>query len=237
MSIPSSRLEVATTAGSRPAFRSSSTRARCSLETEPWCARARSGGAPRTDPDCPMSSAGDALVRHRLAGGPLIGDLVEAVAQALGQPAGVGEDDRGAMGLDEVDDLLFDMRPDRRLVAAVRRRRGLGGRGSAQLSHVLDRDDHREVELLAGRRLDDLHLPLRGEIAGDLVHRADRRRQADTAGRARQQLVETLQRQGEVRSPLRPRDGVHLVEDHRLDARQRVPCGGGEHQEQRLRVW
>ncbi len=35
MSMPSSRLEVATTAGSRPAFRSSSTWARCSLDTEP----------------------------------------------------------------------------------------------------------------------------------------------------------------------------------------------------------
>ena len=32
--------------GSRPALRSSSIRARCSLETEPWCARASTGGAP-----------------------------------------------------------------------------------------------------------------------------------------------------------------------------------------------
>ncbi|CAM5362739.1 hypothetical protein STANM309S_04601 [Streptomyces tanashiensis] len=46
MSMPSSKLEVATTAGSRPAFRSSSTWARCSFDTEPWWARARSGGAP-----------------------------------------------------------------------------------------------------------------------------------------------------------------------------------------------
>ena len=46
MSMPSSRLEVATTAGSRPALRSSSTSARCSLETEPWWARAMTGGAP-----------------------------------------------------------------------------------------------------------------------------------------------------------------------------------------------
>ena len=45
MSMPSSRLLVATTAGSRPAFRSSSIRARCSLLTEPWCARAIGGGS------------------------------------------------------------------------------------------------------------------------------------------------------------------------------------------------
>ena len=36
MSMPNSRLLVATTAGSRPDFRSSSTRARCSFDTEPW---------------------------------------------------------------------------------------------------------------------------------------------------------------------------------------------------------
>ncbi len=58
MSMPNSRLEVATTAGSRPAFRSSSTSARCSLDTDPWCARASSGGAPRAAPDWAMISAG-----------------------------------------------------------------------------------------------------------------------------------------------------------------------------------
>ncbi len=58
MSMPSSRLEVATTAGSRPAFNSSSTRDRCSLETEPWWARAMTGGAPLAAPEPPISSAG-----------------------------------------------------------------------------------------------------------------------------------------------------------------------------------
>ncbi len=36
MSMPSSRLEVATTAGRRPDFSASSICARSSLETEPW---------------------------------------------------------------------------------------------------------------------------------------------------------------------------------------------------------
>ncbi len=58
MSMPSSRLEVATTAGRRPALRSSSTRARCSLDTEPWWARAMTGGAPWAAPEPPISSAG-----------------------------------------------------------------------------------------------------------------------------------------------------------------------------------
>ena len=50
MSIPSSSELVATTAGRRPALRSSSIRARCSLLTEPWCARASIAGAPRDVP-------------------------------------------------------------------------------------------------------------------------------------------------------------------------------------------
>ena len=56
--MPSSRLEVATTAGSRPDFSSSSTIARCSRETEPWCALATITGAPSAVPDCAISSAG-----------------------------------------------------------------------------------------------------------------------------------------------------------------------------------
>ncbi len=46
MSMPSSREEVATTQRRSPVLRSCSTRARCSLDTEPWWARAISRGAP-----------------------------------------------------------------------------------------------------------------------------------------------------------------------------------------------
>ena len=46
MSMPSSRLLVATTEGSRPRLRSSSISARCSLETEPWWAFAITASAP-----------------------------------------------------------------------------------------------------------------------------------------------------------------------------------------------
>ncbi len=52
MSMPSSRLDVATTQRSRPDFRSSSTSARCSLLTEPWWARASTGRAPAGDARC-----------------------------------------------------------------------------------------------------------------------------------------------------------------------------------------
>ncbi len=166
------------------------------------------------------------------AGGTLVRDLVQPVAQPLGQPPGVGEDDGGAVCLDEIRDALLHMRPDRGLL-----RLGgvpVGGRRASQLAQILDRDDHRQVELLGGGRLDDLHLALRRQEAGHLPDRADRRGEPDPPGGAGQQLVQPLQGEREMGAALRTGDGVHLVEDHRLDARQRVPGGGREHQEQRL---
>ncbi len=58
MSMPSSRLLVATTAGSRPRLRSSSISARCSLDTEPWCALAITVSAPRLAPAWAITCAG-----------------------------------------------------------------------------------------------------------------------------------------------------------------------------------
>ena len=56
--MPNSKLDVATTARSRPDFRSSSISARCSLDTEPWCAFANTFPAPDTEPACAIISAG-----------------------------------------------------------------------------------------------------------------------------------------------------------------------------------
>ncbi len=180
---------------------------------------------------------GGVVLGQGLPVGALVGDLVETVAQPLRQAAGVGEDDRGAVRLDQIGDLLLDLRPDGRLLA---RSAVLYG-GAAQLSHVLHRDDHREVEALAGRRLDDLHPPLWRQIAGHLLHRAHRRRQADPAGRTgaagatgTAQLVQPFQRQRQMRTALRTGDGVHLVQDDRLYARQGLPGRRRQHQEQRF---
>ena len=60
MSMPSSRLEVATTAGSRPDFSASSTIARCSRDTDPWCAAATGwmpSGMPPPEPACAIRAA------------------------------------------------------------------------------------------------------------------------------------------------------------------------------------
>ena len=49
-----------------------------------------------------------------------------------------------------------------------------------------------------------------------------------------EQLVEPLERERQVGAALGAGDGVHLVEDHRLHAPQRLAGLRGEHQEQRL---
>ena len=168
------------------------------------------------------------------AGLALVLDLVEAAGESLGGAAGVGEDDRRTVLLDEVGDALLHVRPD------GGGRAGLGGRGRgrvrglAEVAHVLDGDDHREVPLLFRRRLDDHGVAARGQEAGDLLDRADGRGEADPAGRLRQQRVQPLQGERQVRAALGARDGVHLVEDHRLHAGQRLACFRGQHQEQRF---
>ncbi len=201
----------------------------------------------REDRGRPLGGAGTAhqlgggvVLLQGLARGPLVGDLVEPVAQAFGEAAGVGEDDRRAVRLHQVGDALLHVRPDGGALGAAGGPSvacaawSVGDGGAAEFAQVLHGDDDGEVEFLAGLRLDDLHLAVRGQEAGDLVHRADGGRQADAAGGARQQFVQPLQGQREVRAALGAGDRVHLVQDHRLHAGQRVPRGGGEHQEQGL---
>ncbi len=82
MSMPSSRELVATTAGSRPALRSSSISARCSLLTEPWWARASTAGAPLAAPAWAMTSAGARPAPRRAAAATAL------VRARLGRPPG-----------------------------------------------------------------------------------------------------------------------------------------------------
>ena len=229
---------MATTAGSRPDFSASSTIARCSRDTEPWCAAATGWIALRhaaARAGLRHQRGGVGARRHRLAGRPLVGQLVEPAGQPLGQPPGVGEDDRAAVRLHQVEHPLLDGGPDRgpRLVAR-RRALELAGR-LAQLAHVLDRDHDREVPLLGRRWRDDLHGATAGQEGGHLLDRPHRRRQPDPLRRPVEQLVEPVERDGEVRAALGVGHRVHLVDDHRLDPAQRLARGAGEQQEQRLR--
>ena len=109
----------------------------------------------------------------------LVRELVEAQRQPLRETAVVDEHDRRAVRLHEPQELWIDGRPDR-LRAELRpsvhllsvSRNGVGQRrGRAELAHVLDRDDHFQVELLAGAGVDDRDRPAAGDELADLLDR------------------------------------------------------------------
>ena len=77
--------------------------------------------------------------------------------------------------------------------------------------------------------------PVPGDEPTDLLHRPLCRGEPDALERVLHEALEPLERQREVRAALRPGDSVHLVEDHRLDAAQRLARLRGEQQEERLR--
>ena len=165
------------------------------------------------------------------------GDLVEPGGEPLGQPAGVGEDDRRAVLLDQVDDVVLHVGPDRGRLAAVAlggtcTRRGVvvrRGRG-----HVLDRDDDLEVPLLDRRRGHDLDRCRAAEEARHLLERPHGRGQPDPLGGLREQGVEALEAESEMGAALGAGHGVDLVDDHGLDVTQALAGLAGQHQEQRL---
>ena len=146
------------------------------------------------------------------------------------------------MLLDEPEDLRVDRRPDRpgaELRARVHllpvRGRRVGERGvGRQLAHVLHRHDDLEVELLRAPRVDELDRPAAGDEAADLLERPLRGRETDALHRRLNELVEALHRDGEMGAALRPCDGVHLVEDQRLDRPQHLARLRREDEEERL---
>ena len=110
MSIPSSSEEVATRQGSLPDLSSSSTTNRSSWASEPWWALAISIGfsSARTGSELPACS-----VAGSSSGGLVVGELVEALGEALGAAAVVDEDDRRGVLLHQPQQLGVDRGPDR----------------------------------------------------------------------------------------------------------------------------
>ena len=215
MSMPSSSEDVATRHGIWPAFSSSSTTSRCSRASEPWCARASSS------PASSLMRSASRSARRRL----FTKTIVERCCS------------------DEVEDRGVDRGPDRparpfdtnaHLDPVCERRDRERGR-RRQLSHVLDRNDDLEVQLLADAHVDELDLSARsGDEATDLLHRSLGRREPKALERSVDEALESLERERQMRAALRAGDCVHLVEDHGLDPAQRLACLRGEEQEQRL---
>ena len=125
---------------------------------------------------------------------------------------------------------------DRRVAAAglAERRRRIAGR-----AHVVDRHDDLDLERLAHAGIDDLHPARRlaDEAAQEprrLLERALRGGQPDALRRLVGDLLEPLEREREMGAALGGRHRVDLVDDHGLDALQRLACRRREHQVERL---
>ena len=183
-------------------------------------------------------ATGDHVTGLGLHAGALGGDLVEAGGEPLGQTPGVGEDDGGAVPLDEVGDPLLDVRPEAVVAAAALGVAGAVGvvevLDAAGVGHVLDGDDDGQLPLLARGRGDDLDGGAAAEEAGDLLQRAHGGGETDALGGGLEHRVEPLEAEREVGAALGAGDGVHLVDDHRAHAAQRLPRLAGQHEEQRL---
>jgi hypothetical protein len=158
----------------------------------------------------------------------LAGQLVQPLGEALGQAPAVGEDDRAVMAADELEDPWVDRRPDARPeVRACRRTAGsiLRREELADRRHVVDRDDHLELERLARAGVDDRDLAVRSDAAEeprDRLERPLRGGQPDPLERgarpARPKRLETLEAERQMRTALGAGDGVDLVDDDVLDA-------------------
>ena len=147
--------------------------------------------------------------------------IIQAQREAFGETPVVDEDDRRTMRFDELEDLGVDRGPDRTCLAG--------------LPHVLERNYDLDVELLCAARIDQFDGPPARDEAPDLLHRPLRRREADALHRLLGQAVEPLDGQRQMCAALRPRDGVYLVEDQRLDRLQHLPGLRREQEVERLR--
>ena len=125
------------------------------------------------------------------------------------------------MRFDQVDQTGLDIGPD----GVVR-----------QVGHIGHRHLHGELDGLGRRGSDDGRQCLSGQEPGELLGRTHGRRQPDALGGwAFTEIVEALQRQGQVCTALAGGDGVDLIDDHRLHAGQGFARCRGQHQKQRLR--
>ncbi len=140
-------------------------------------------------------------------------ELVQPGGEALGQTAGVDEDDGRPVLEDQLEQPGVHRGPD-----GAAHRTGRGGAldglvdDLAQAAHVLDRDDDLDLQRLAHAGVDDgdrarAAFGLAAEEAGDLVERALGGRQADALGRLLGPLLEPLEGERQVGAPLGRRPG------------------------------
>ena len=158
--------------------------------------------------------------------------LDEPLGETLAQAAGVDEDDRGLVRVDELEQARVDGGPDAVLDGLADGGRGggdlFGDRSGLELDalggagHVRDGDDDLDVDARGGAGVDDRDVAIASEEAGDLVEggrgsgQPDPLRLGDAVG------SEPLERQGQVGAALGGSQRVDLVHDHGVDGAQRL---------------
>ena len=157
------------------------------------------GRAPPPTPDWPIASAGKVVQLLRPPVQLLGRELVEPRGEPLGQPAGVGEHDRGAVGADQLEQPPLHGGPDRRplgLPAAepMTSSSELPGAGRSSSAARSGTGTSTLTSIVFGmRRLHHLDRTGTGEERGHLVDRAHGGREPDPLGGLLEQLVEALQ--------------------------------------------
>ena len=162
-----------------------------------------------------------------VAGDMLLTDsFSEAMGDALGERAGVDEDQRGAVLLDQLAEAVVDAVPE-----------VVGGDGGER--HVGCFDPELEFALVA--EVEDLAaerascVVQAGEEGGDLVHRFLGGGEADAHGALFGDAIEAGQGEGEVAAALVAHHCVDFVDDHGLDGAEGLAAAlGGEHQIERF---
>ena len=144
------------------------------------------------------------------------------------------------MVVDDVDEPLFNMRPDGGSGLRSGSRPGdiaaprITSRPIAQRGHVVDRDLDAQIPRLMGGRADDRGRLARADPPRNVLDWADGGGEPDALGRRSEQGIEALKGEGEMSTALRAGDRVHLVEDDRVDAAECFAPRRGEEQEERL---
>ena len=160
----------------------------------------------------------------------LLGELVDAGRDSLGEAARIDEHDGRAVLSDQLDESRIDRRPD--AVLAFRTVFILSG----QPGHVFDRHLDGDLHRLQPPCVHDRDLAVcAAEKTADLLQRALRGREADALRLNLGELAQPLQAQRQVAAALGRRDGMDLVDDQPADRGQDLARGAGQDEEQRLR--
>ena len=162
-----------------------------------------------------------------VAGDVFLADpLGQAVRDALGQRAGVDEDQRRAVLLDQLAQTVVDAVPE--VVG--------GDRGERHIGRL-----HPELQLALMAEVQNLALQRTavvvqaGQEGGDLVHRLLRGGEADAHRAPLGDAIEAGQRERQMAAALVAHHRVDFVDDHRLHGAQRFAAAlGGEHQVERF---